>query len=243
MASRGRFIAIEGGDGSGKRTQSDLLQAYADKTISMNVMKVSFPRYGEDSAYYVEQYLNGAYGNDASADLTALPYAIDRFAASGDIAKHLAKPNGLVIADRYVASNLAHQGAKIANDAERHTFYERMMKTEYGVLGIPRPDHNIVLLVPTTIAQQNVDKKDKRGYTDRKRDILEADASHLEKAKANYIELCQLYPSEFTAIDCTNSDDKLRPIGDIQAEIRQLIGLPEPDDELSYSFRLATSGA
>lgn len=222
----GRFIAIEGGDGSGKGTQTKLLVEYAKKQ-GIDVLQVSFPRYGNPSAYYVEQYLNGRYGeNDAiPADLSALPYALDRFGAREEIVKHLEKENSLVVADRYVASNLAHQGAKLSPAEERQSFYEHTMRTEYAILGIPKPDLNIVLLVPSAIAQNNVDKKAARSYTDRKRDILEADAGHLEKAKQNYEELCRLYPDEFTAIDCMNDAGEMRTIDDIQSAILEILNL------------------
>lgn len=218
----GRFIAIEGGDGSGKATQSKLLAEWA-RAAGHDVLEISFPRYGESSCYYVEKYLNGAYGgpNDVPADLGVLPYAIDRFAAADEIRAHLAKPNSLVIADRYMASNLAHQGAKLADAAERSGFYLRTKITEYEVLGIPRPDRNIVLIVPSNLMQANVDKKSARSYTSQKRDIHEADADHLEKAKSNFEELCALYPEEFVALECTH-DGQMRPIDDIQVDLRRL---------------------
>lgn len=221
----GRFIAIEGGDGSGKATQSELLFQYLNEQ-DYSVLKVSFPRYGQNSAHYVEKYLNGVYGeaNDVHPDLGVLPFAIDRYAASQEIRDHLAKPNSIVIADRYMASNLAHQGTKISDPDSRQSFYSQTMVTEYEVLGIPRPDLNIVLIVPTKSMQENVDKKDARSYTDKKRDIHEADADHLEKAKRNYEELCQLYPDEFHAINCAESDS-MRSIESIQADIRNLINL------------------
>jgi dTMP kinase len=217
------FIAIEGGDGSGKGTHSELLQQYfigkgADAT------KLSFPRYGSDSAFYVEKYLNGAYGlaDDVPADLGVLPYAIDRYAASADLRLALSGENAIVIADRYMASNLAHQGAKIDDADERAAFYERTKITEYGVLGIPKPDRTIVLVMPTEHMQSNVDKKAARDYTSMKRDIHEADAGHLEKAKSNFEELCRLYPTEFTAVYCTDEAGAMRPIDEIQDEIRSI---------------------
>ena len=180
----GLFIAIEGGDGSGKKTQSKLLADYARTILHKNVYEVNFPRHGEFSSYYADQYLNGAYGgiNEVHADLASLPYAFDRFAASADIRAHLDDPNSLVIADRYVASNLAHQGTKFAHTKQRLEYYERIMKTEYEVLGIPRPDLNIILLVPPGMSQTNIDQKATRAYTPLKRDIHEADEIHLERA-------------------------------------------------------------
>ena len=223
----GLFIAIEGGDGSGKGTQATALEEYL-KAEGRPVFRISFPRYGEDSALYATRYLNGAYGEDPNAihpDLASLPYAIDRFAAKGDIEKALAEPNGVVIADRYVASNLAHQGTKFDSDEARHAYYAEMKHLEFDILGIPRPTKSIVLIVPTALAQENVDKKATRSYTDRKRDIHEGNSDHLEKAKANYEELCQLYPEDFVAIQCTDESGAMRPIEDIQQSIRQLISL------------------
>lgn len=226
MNERGLFVAIEGGDGSGKGTQAELLREHYSEILGREVLKLSFPRYKQASAYYVEQYLNGNYSenpNDIPADLASLAFAIDRFAVSEDILEYLNKPGGVVIADRYVASNLAHQGAKFTDATERKEYYERMMQTEYEILGIPRPDKNIVLLVPTNIAQSNIDKKPKREYTDRTRDIHEADANHLGLAKANYEELCRLYPDEFISINCMGDDGQMRSKEDVQQEIRTLI--------------------
>jgi dTMP kinase len=220
----GLFIAIEGGDGSGKATHAELLRQYAEEQ-GYDVYKLSFPRYGEDSAYYVEQYLNGAYGSasDVPADLGVLPYAIDRYAASADIRAHLEKEKAIVIADRYMASNLAHQGAKVELEETRHAFYERTKITEYGVLGIPKPNHSLVLIMPTEHMQANVDKKDVRSYTALKRDIHEADANHLNLAKACFEEISELYPEDFKPIECTNKTGEMRSIDDIQADIRQTI--------------------
>lgn len=220
----GLFIAIEGGDGSGKGTHTELLLQYMLEQGRV-ASKISFPRYGEDSAYYVEKYLNGAYGqaDDVPADLGVLPYAIDRYAASVGLRESLEGKDSVVIADRYMASNLAHQGTKIDDTTARKEFYERTKLTEYGVLGIPKPDKTIVLVMPTEHAQANVDKKDARSYTELKRDIHEANADHLDKAKANFEELCDLYPDEFTAVYCTDETGTMRAIDDIQQDIRQLI--------------------
>jgi len=223
----GLFIAIEGGDGSGKGTQAGLLEEYL-KSIGKPVYRISFPRYGQDSAIYASRYLDGQYGEDPNAihpDLASLPYAIDRFAAKGDIEAALAEEGGVVIADRYVASNLAHQGTKFDSDGARHTYYNEEKHLEFDILGIPKPSLSIVLIVPTDIAQANVDKKAARSYTDKKRDIHEGNTDHLERAKANYEELCRLYPEEFIAIQCVDESGALRPIDEIQAEIRTIAGV------------------
>lgn len=225
----GRFIAIEGGDGSGKRTHAALLKEFLDSK-GKNVFAISFPRYDQPSARYVSRYLDGQYGDSASIhpDLSSTIYAVDRFAAKSKIEKALSGPDDVVIADRYVASNLAHQGANphLKTTEQRHNFYKEIQQLEFETLGIIKADINIVLVMPTSLAQSNVDKKDKsagRIYTDKKRDILEADASHLDKAKANFEELCQLYPDEFIAVQCADDSGAMRTIEDIQDEIRSLV--------------------
>lgn len=221
----GTFVTIEGGDGSGKHTQTVLLSAYAKDVLHKNVQTIAFPRHGEFSAYYADQYLNGVYGgvNDVHADLASLPYAFDRFAASEEIRAGIAREDGFVIADRYVASNLAHQGSKFTHKKERLAYYERMMKTEYKVLNIPVPNINIILLVPSAISQENIDKKETRAYTTKKRDIHEEDATHLDKTKNNYEELVTLYPDTFRSINCMDKNGKMRSIAAIQSDIQALV--------------------
>lgn len=220
--AEGLFIAIEGGDGSGKGTQAAELEQRL-QADGREVFKLSFPQYGQPSAKIVEMYLNGKFGEagSTSPELTSLAYAIDRFATAATIKQKL-DIGAIVIADRYVASNLAHQAASIDDPEKRRQFYDLVMDVEYSVLSIPRPELNIVLSVPTNIAQKNVDKKSARSYTDKKRDIHEANADHLENAKRNYNELCKLYPDEFTRIDCVHSG-VMRSVSSIHEEIVELL--------------------
>lgn len=220
----GLFIAIEGGDGSGKGTQASLISERLTEA-GYNVLKISFPRYGELSAEIAGKYLNGDYGaaNNLHPDIASLPFSIDRYAAKKEIVEHLQKDNAVVISDRYVASNLAHQGTKLADSDERHAFYERISNLEFGILELPQPDISIVLLVPSDVAQANVDKKDARTYTDKKRDIHEEDAEHLDKTRQNYTELVQLYPGKFTAIECMEDSTTMRTIDAINKDIWQKI--------------------
>ena len=102
----GFFLAIEGGDGSGKGTQTKILTTYL-QSIGKHVHTVAFPRHGEFSSYYADQYLNGVYGgiNDVHADLASLPYAFDRFAASKEIRDMVEDPNGFVIITSIIYSS------------------------------------------------------------------------------------------------------------------------------------------
>ena len=217
----GVFVTIEGSDGSGKATQALELETRALRE-GYDVLRVGFPNYGSPSAKYIEHYLNGKYGpaTEVHPELASMLYAVDRFAASEKIRKHLLKPHSLVVADRYVASNLAHQGTKFQNDVKRKAFYKQIIDLEYKTLGLPKPDFNVLLLVPTPVAQTNIDHKPTRTYTKAKRDGHERDAEHLERANANYRALAELYPDSFTPIPCMMPDGKtMRPVSEIHEDI------------------------
>mgnify|MGYP001358339570 CR=1 FL=1 len=228
MESRGKFFAIEGGDGAGKATQTKSLTE-ALQTERHEVFSLSFPRYGKPSAAIVEKYLNGEFGdaNSVAPELASAAFALDRVTAKPELEQWLAAhPNGIAIADRYVLSNLAHQGTKILDEKQRHQFYHDMLELEFNSLQLPRPDKNVVLLVPTDVAQANVDKKAARSYTTEKRDIHEKDSNHLTLANRNYREIAELFPEFAVAIEVYDyKNQRMRPIEDIRAEIRTIFDI------------------
>src|SRR5437868_8335619 len=138
--SKGAFIVIEGSDGSGKSTQFNLLKERL-KAIGYDVAVFDFPRYDEQSSYFVRQYLAGAYGPAmaVSAYTASLFYAMDRFAAAKDIRKAL-RQGKIVLANRYAGSNMAHQGAKFKDPVEQRGFFVWEDNLEFQLLNIPRPD-------------------------------------------------------------------------------------------------------
>ena len=121
---RGKLIVIEGGDGSGKATQTKLLVEYL-RSKNIPTETLSFPRYS-DSFYgkLVGRFLSGEFGplESVSPYLAAIPYALDRLDARDDINKWL-NEGKIVAIDRYVPSSLAHQAAKVPLD-ERETLVQ-----------------------------------------------------------------------------------------------------------------------
>lgn len=203
----GLFLVIEGSDGSGKGTQFKLLVERL-KAEGYEVATYDFPQYENESSYFVREYLNGNYGGaeELGPYTPSLFYALDRFSAAERIAEDL-EAGKVVVSNRYAGSNMAHQGTKFAAKEERQAFFNWLDQLEFGMLQIPRPDQNIVLLVPAETAQQLVDQKEKRSYTEKKRDIHEADIGHLKRAVEVYEQLCETFPENFSAIDCTKSGE------------------------------------
>lgn len=208
---QGVFLVIEASDGSGQGTQFKLIVERL-KSEGYDVASYDFPQYEADSSYFVRQYLNGKYGTaeELGPYVPSLFYALDRFDAAQAIAKDLAAGK-LVISNRFVGSNMAHQGGKLATKAERSQLFQWLEQLEFGLLNLPRPDLNLVLLVPAEAAQHLVGKKATRRYTDQSHDIHEADLQHLEQAVAAFGQLCEDYPDQFALIDCTK-DGQLRSI-------------------------------
>lgn len=171
---KGKFIVIEGTDGSGKATQAKLL-AQALRRKGKKVQTIAFPQYGQKSAGAVEAYLNGVYGTprEVGPYRMAIFYAVDRAAAKGKLREWLQQ--GLtVVADRYFASNMAYTAAIISLPRERQQYWQWAKDLEFGLFGIPRPDVTVVLTVPPRISQRLILKKQRRLYIRRrKRDIHE----------------------------------------------------------------------
>ncbi|MEK7153557.1 MAG: FAD-dependent thymidylate synthase [Patescibacteria group bacterium] len=221
-SGRGVFVVIEGTDGSGKGTQFKRL---ADRLAQegYDVASFDFPQYELPSSYFVRQYLNGEYGTaEAVGPYTgSLFYALDRFEAAPKIREAL-EQGKVVLANRYVGSNMAHQGTKFRHAEERRGYFIWLDNLEFEILKLPRPTTSFVLRVPVEIAQSLVDQKGGRQYTDKKRDLYEADLEHLQKAVTVYDDMCQLFPKDFSRIDCTR-DGKLLDIDTIHSILWQKI--------------------
>lgn len=203
---KGKFIVIEGTDGSGKGTQVELLVAKLKKE-GVPVEVIDFPQYGNPSSFFVEKYLRGEYGTaeEVGPYQGSLFYALDRFDKSFDVRKWLAE-GVTVVANRYVSANMGHQTGKIEGQKERDAYLDWLDHLEFEICNIPRPDQIIFLYVPPEIGQKLVDQKAAREYTQgKKRDIHEADIDHLKKASEAYFYVAKKY--DWTVIDCTKEGE------------------------------------
>lgn len=237
---QGLFIVIEGTDGSGKGTQFKQLKKRLE-TEGYDVETFDFPQYDNESSYFVREYLNGKYGeaDDVGPYTGSLFYALDRYQAATKIKQALSEGK-VVLANRFTGSNMAHQGTKFAHPEERRGYFIWLDNLEFQMLGIPRPTKSIVLRVPADIAQKLVDNKEERSYTDKKRDIHEADLNHLQRSVDVYDDLCQLFPKDFMRIDCVRNG-KMMDIDTIHKHIWETItpmlpvkNNPPQTDEVEY---------
>jgi dTMP kinase len=185
MSRHGKLIAIEGIDGSGKRTQIDLLSR-ALEARGVPHVRYSFPRYESSFGRLVARYLNGEFGRLEAVDahFSALLFAGDRFESKAELEAVLASGK-TILADRYVGSNLAHQTARVGPQ-RREEFLSWLKRLEYGIYGLPAEDLVVYLRLPAVEAQRLVGLKAARDYTSLQRDLQEADLKHLEQAALVY---------------------------------------------------------
>ncbi len=220
------IFVIEGTDGSGKATQTTLLRDWLEDQ-GHAVTSFSFPQYGQASARHVERYLSGELGTleEITAHEAAVYYAYDRFVAQGAMRDALLAGH-IILCDRYTASNLAHQGAKIADTAQRRRFYGWLHQVEHNFFGILQPHQTFVLRVlpqqaqALALANQNAARAHLAGQ---RPDLHETDLGHLTTAAECYLELCRLFPEHYTLIECLDTEGQLMEPARINQKIRQQI--------------------
>jgi dTMP kinase len=217
MTTAGKLIAIEGIDGSGKRTQVQLLKA-ALAARGHQTYTTGFPIYDSWFGKMAGQFLNGDFGplDQVDPHFAALLYAGDRFEAKPQIMQALAAGQ-IVLADRYVASNMAHQTARVPA-AQRPDFLKWLEHLEYQIYGLPRESLTIYLRVPPRQAQRLVAQKSVRPYTPASHDIQEGNLLHLEDAAAMYDDL-STRTNWITVHSFDPKQNAMRPPDSIAAEI------------------------
>jgi len=211
---------LEGTDGSGKTEQFNRLLLRLPAELKFR--SIDFPRYGEPAAYFIEKYLRGEYGVAVGPKSASLFFALDRFDASAKIEQWL-ESGKVVISNRYMASNMGHQGAKIESAEERGEFFLWLYDLEYEICKIPKPDLNIILRVPAETAYELIGKKTGRGYLGgAKRDIHEANLEHLLSAERAYMEIAAVFPNDFTVVECAENG-KLLSIDEVHEKVWQIV--------------------
>jgi len=213
--SKGRLVVFEGIDGSGKTTICKLLLNYLKKQ-RIACAHYSFPRYDEPWGKMVRRYLDGEFGDvdEVNPYLASVLYAGDRAAALEEIRKDLAQGK-IVVCDRYVASNVAHQMVKIKDQKLKIKYKEWMEEFEYISNKIPREDLVILLSVTPSISQRMMSKK--------KKDIHERNKSYLENVWQVFEDLAKS-KNYWEKVDCVGGG-KLRKPEEIQGEVLEILKL------------------
>ncbi len=217
-----KFIAIEGIDGSGKGTQTAELKKYFDQS-GLRCSTMTFPRYSETlMGKQIGRFLNGEFGQLEHLHPVpiSLMYAVERFESRGLIEENLHNCD-LLIADRYVGSNFAHQGAHLSGE-KRDEFLNWISTVEYELFKVPKPDLVIVLDLPADASANRVAMKNARDYTDQTTDLHESDKEYLASVRDVYLQLCEQNKT-WQLTPCFTESGEALPVNEIQENLRQLI--------------------
>lgn len=193
---KGKLIVFEGTDCSGKSTQINLLIEKL-KSLNQEAVTLDFPNYSTPTGKIVRRYLDGEFGpaNEIPAKIASVFYAEDRFASKGFIHDELDKGN-ITILDRYVESNMGHQGGKIRNSDEREKFFEWLRELEYDHFELPKPDVVMFLYVPYKVGHQLMSGRERKSEFHpgaEKLDGHEGCVEHMKNAEESYLHLAELY--------------------------------------------------
>ena len=211
------LVAIEGGDGAGKATAAAEV-ARQLRQLGRTAAVLSFPRYGETTGgWALGEYLAGRLPRDVSPRAAAVLYALDRL-ESRDVLLAARDAHDVVVLDRYIASNLVYQAAKVpADDAAALMSWTWALETD--AFALPPPDLSVYLATPVARAREQIAMKRQRSYTDRTFDENEADEALQVRVRENYAALAAAdYAGRWVTV-ATMAAGSMRTPGEIGAEI------------------------
>ena len=217
-------IAIEGSDGAGKKTQSGMLKDWFTES-GKSVTSISFPRYKETAGGWA--LFEALRGENAKAyDFANVdPYAASLFYSSDrrqslPYLEELIATHDVVIFDRYVESNLLHQGGKFSTKEERQSFGTWLYELEYNTLALPKPDIVVYLELPFKISQKRA--KSRAEELGDKLDAVESDEEYLRNSHEAGIFYAQDF--KWLRIPCVGKDgSELTPEEVHQKVINELV--------------------
>jgi dTMP kinase len=201
--TRGLFITLEGGDGSGKSTQAELLREWLT-AAGRTVVRTREPG-GTDVGLEIRELVLHHRG-DISPRAEALLYAADRAHHVATLVRPALARGEVVVQDRYIDSSVAYQGSgRVLDPGEIRGISE--WATE-GLL----PDLTVLLDLDSESARARLDAARTR-Y-----DRLEAEKSEFhDRVRDAYLGLAEAEPERFIVIDAT------RPIDEIADAIRERV--------------------
>lgn len=198
-----KLIIIEGLDGSGKSTQTKLLED-ALKKDNIEYRKIKLPDYDSPSSTLVKMYLGGEFGKSAdsvNAYAASAFYATDRYSSYMLDWKKDYLSGKVIIADRYATSNSIYQMEKLPLE-QWDSYLEWSADFEYEKLGIPKPDLVVFLDMPIEVSQRLMTSR--YGGDENKKDVHEANVEFLKKCRK-----AALYTAEkqgWTVIQCSDGE-------------------------------------
>ena len=195
-SERGRFITLEGPEGSGKTTAARHLAEWlrGRGTITVLTQEPGGTPLGEEIRRIVLHMRGMSDDLDPRAD--ALLYAAGRAQHVARVIRPALERGEWVVCARYADSSLAYQGAGYGNDM---TELRRLQ--DFATFGL-RPDLTLLLDVPVEVG---LERTRRRAEWNRFEDT--EGAAFFEHVRAGYLALAGAEPDRFRIIDGSGSVD------------------------------------
>ncbi|MFC0892253.1 MULTISPECIES: dTMP kinase [Clostridium] len=219
---KGKLIVIEGCDGSGKATQTEILYKRLLKE-KYDITKVEYPDYASNSSALVKMYLNGDFGKDpedVNAYAASTFYSVDRFASYKMKWKKFYDQGGIVLADRYTTANMIHQASKIDDLKEKNKFLGWLWDFEFNIFELPVPDCVIFLDMPPEYSRQLVVHRDNKFTGNSIKDIHESNYRYLTKSYENALYISDRY--NWNKVSCVQNG-KIKSVDEVHKDIYFLV--------------------
>jgi dTMP kinase len=203
----GLFITFEGGDGSGKTTQAELLSRWLAQE-GHTVVRSREPG-GTDLGLELREIVLHRRGHIAPR-AEALIYAADRAHNIATKVRPAVERGDIVIQDRYLDSSVAYQGAGRVLDPGEVRNVSLWATEEF------MPNLTILLDLDETIGRERLDE------SRTKYDRLEAEKSDFHaRVRAGYLALAEAEPARFLVLPATDPIDSIATA--IRARVTDLL--------------------
>ncbi|MFF4415667.1 dTMP kinase [Streptosporangium sp. NPDC001559] len=209
---KGVFVAFEGGEGSGKTTQSRLLAIWL-RDQGFDVVQTREPG-STKVGMRLRAILLDAVHQGLSARSEALLYAADRAEHVEKVIRPALDRGALVISDRYVDSSLAYQGAGRALDQAE---VERLNRWATGGLV---PDLTVLIDTPPSVGLARLG-----GAADR----IESEPMEFhERVRREFRALAAAEPERYLVLDGTLPQERISQL--IHDRMREMLPDPVPQE-------------
>lgn len=214
----GKLIVIEGLDGSGKATQTQMLHSWL-MAKGVPCKRLSFPDYQSETSALVKLYLGGELGglDDVGAYGASLFYTVDRYGSYLRDWKRDYFSDCMLVSDRYTTSNVGHQMSKLPRD-QWDEYLDWLDDLEYKRVGLPAPDRVVYLDMHPDTSRKLLSER--YNGDDSKRDIHEANLAYLFACRE-----AALYGAAkkgWTVLRCCDGNRPL-PIEEIARQVRAAV--------------------
>jgi dTMP kinase len=216
--TQGIFIAFEGGEGTGKSTQSKLLAEWLEQE-GESVVLTREPG-GTDLGKDLRKILLGHETGAISPRAEALLYAADRAHHVYSVIRPALEGGDVVITDRYFDSSAAYQGAgRILNPAEVARISRWATESLYPTL-------TILIDVPAEIGLGRLQSRDR----------LEAESNDFhDRVRQEYLQIAMMDPERYFVVDGTQPVNEIhRQITERVSELQALKRNSEPEKKKRF---------